>query len=210
MEAQTPMTTENLPDVSPEAIVEFERFERIIGHGIASFLNVAEALIQIRDKQYYKKIAGFETFGEYCETKWGMTRQRAYQLIDAKQVADNLSNNLTKEEIEKIPATQLCTMKSLPEDDQATVYQLAKETAPEGKLTAAHVEKVVREVRGEKKERVYKLTPPKEVKPQQLEDIIITTIAYIDLIKDTDPGSKEALKRIALHVWNRQHRRGDI
>ncbi len=175
---------------------ELERLEGIIRRGIVSFLNVAEALIQIRDKQYYKKVLGFETFGEYCETKWNMTRQRAYQLIDAKQVADTLSNNLTKEEVEEIPATQLCTLKEVPPEDRSTIYHLAKETAPAGKLTAAHVEKTVREIRG-----IHPV--PKPIENQA--DLVQKIINLIDTIEDGNPRCKEALARIALHVWNRQH-----
>lgn len=273
-------TTEAL-EVIPEEKTEFERFERIIAQGIVSFLNVAEALIQIRDKQYYKKIAGYGTFGEYCEKKWGMTRQRAYQLIDAKQVADNLSNNLTKKEIEEIPATQLCALKDVAPEDQPTVYHLAKETA-HGKLTAAHVEKTVREIKetslktyrildiaanewwegtaktvegaleaargssfgsskakwsaegcdikektlngaggwkkvsvpGEKTPSLSRSAAPVK-NPFQLAglvgtenpaDLVQKIINLIDTITDDNPRCKEALARIALHVWNRQHR----
>lgn len=135
-------------EIIPEEKAELDRLERIVRTGIVSFYNVADALIQIRDKQYYKKVLGFPTFEEYCNTRWEMTRQHAYQLIDAKQVADNLSTTVDKKELEEIPERQLRPLAALPPEEQATVYRLAKETA-EGKLTARHVESVVREVRGE-------------------------------------------------------------
>ncbi len=34
-------------------------------------------------------------------------------------------------------------------------------------------------------------------------------IRAIDHIKDEDPGCKAALARIALHVWERQYKRGE-
>lgn len=47
---------------------------------------------------------------------------------------------------EPIPERHLRPLASVPPAEQAGVYKLAKETAPEGKLTAKHVERTVREV----------------------------------------------------------------
>lgn len=132
----------------------------IIRKGIGTFYEVGDALIQIREKEYYRDILGFETFEEYCKKKWGMGKSQAYRLINAKQIADNVFppmgdtpepkiNELHAPEPEEMTERTLRPLAAVPPEDQPTVYHLAKETAPEGKLTAAHVEKTVREIRGE-------------------------------------------------------------
>lgn len=35
-------------------------------------------------------MAGFATFEEYCRQRWGFTKRRAYQLMDAAEVAGSL------------------------------------------------------------------------------------------------------------------------
>ena len=122
-----------------------------------------------------------------------------------------------------IPERQLRPLTALPPEEQKPAFDLAKETAPEGHLTAAHVEKVVKELKGEKVRR----TPPPPPPPPPVRTIIegvripendrrepeywsLSAIDCIQRIEDDHPGAKEALKRIAVHVWNRQHKGGDV
>lgn len=53
----------------------------------------AVALTTIRDTEKYKE-AGYGTFEAYCDGEWGWTRQRAYQLIEAANVAAELPENV--------------------------------------------------------------------------------------------------------------------
>jgi hypothetical protein len=46
----------------------------------------------IRDTRLYR--ADFDTFEEYCKEKWGWTRIRAYQLIEAAGVQAALPENV--------------------------------------------------------------------------------------------------------------------
>ncbi|MFA6100467.1 MAG: hypothetical protein WC750_06400 [Patescibacteria group bacterium] len=167
---------------------------------INSHLNNIRALIlDFHDREGWRAL-GYESWVACVKVEFSVGQSRVYQLFEAAQIEQRISTIV--ENTASIPDSQLRPLAALPPEDQAVVYQLAKESAPEGKMTAKHVESTVREINGEK---VYKLTKPKEQKPQQLEDIVITAISYIDLIKDNEPGSKEALAKIALHIWKRQH-----
>jgi hypothetical protein len=115
-----------------------EAFEAVIEKGLASFVEVGNALMRIRDSRLYRESHG--TFEDYCQEKWGMSRVHAHRLVEAASVVEMLPiGNKPKTESQARPLTLLDT----PEE-QAEAWQEAVETAPAGKVTAAHVEKVVR------------------------------------------------------------------
>jgi hypothetical protein len=127
--------------------VELEQLEGVIERGLATFYEVGRALMRIRDKQLYEKVRGFATFESYCKERWGFERRRAYQFIDAAMVSDNVKN-FTQYQIKESHTIPLAKLNNNPEA-QRTAWQKAVETAPEGKVTAAHVSKVVKEITGE-------------------------------------------------------------
>lgn len=59
--------------------------ESVITRGKAIFLEVGEALREIRDTKLYK--AEYKTFETYCTGKWGFARQHAYRLINVAEIA---------------------------------------------------------------------------------------------------------------------------
>ena len=66
-----------------ERLVELEK---LIAKGQKTFVDVGLALAEIRDLRLYKlEYGGFE---EYCQKKWGWTRQHAYRLIECAPVAE--------------------------------------------------------------------------------------------------------------------------
>lgn len=71
-----------------EDIADFKRIEKEIETDQASFLRVADNLIEVRDRKLYGIVA--DTFEDYVRDRWGWSKQRAYQLISAKRVVDSL------------------------------------------------------------------------------------------------------------------------
>ncbi len=122
---------------------ELERLEGVIQENIGAFYEVGRALMKIRDQGYYHDVLGFETFKEYCRTRWDMARQTAYQLIDSASVIENVRNC---GQTETIPTNeyQARPLARLDPDQQREAWKKAVETAPDGKVTAAHVYKVVK------------------------------------------------------------------
>lgn len=66
------------------------KHEETIRNGLASFIEVGQSLIEIRDSELYRE--DFGTFEEYCQTQWDLPRQRAYDKIAAAEVIAQLSN----------------------------------------------------------------------------------------------------------------------
>lgn len=62
--------------------------EAVIERGMSSFIEVGDALAEIRDSGLYLDFAA--TFEAYCRDRWDLTRARAYQKIDAARVSKNL------------------------------------------------------------------------------------------------------------------------
>lgn len=182
---------------------------------INSHLGTVRVMVKdFHDREGWKAL-GYQNWSACCEKEFTVGRSRVYQLFEAAQIEQRINENSTMVEKSEIPERQLRPLAALPPEDQAPAYQLAQETAPEGKVTARHVETVVREIKGEP---IKRYAAPRTYAPGSLmKDTsgVNTDVTYfadlairsIDKIKDTDPGCKEALRRIATHVWNRQHKR---
>ena len=63
--------------------------ENIITRGMKTFIEVGNALSEIRDSQLYR--ASHDTFDEYCRERWGWTSSRARQLIGAAETVTNVT-----------------------------------------------------------------------------------------------------------------------
>lgn len=59
--------------------------EAIIERGLATFVEVGEALLRIRDARLYRDSHG--TFEDYCRERWGFSRQTGYDLMTAAETA---------------------------------------------------------------------------------------------------------------------------
>lgn len=109
--------------------------EQVIERGLATFVDVGMALLDVRDSRLYR--AAYPTFEAYCTERWSMSRKRAYDLTTAAQVVQSLSpmGDIPMPTNER----QARELMGLSPEAQREVWQAAVETAPEGKVTAAHV-----------------------------------------------------------------------
>ncbi len=132
MESQTSLTSIEQSELS--------RLESIIEKGQQTFVEVGSALMEIRDSGLYKM---FGTFEHYCKEKWGYSRPRAYQLIESAKVKEILSTVVDT----PIPERQSRPLSGLSPFQKKKAWDRAVETAPEGKVTAKHVENTVNEIK---------------------------------------------------------------
>lgn len=132
---------DNLTTISPLANT-LEQLETVIERGLNTFVEVGQALMDIRDGRLYRQ--GFATFEDYCRERWGMVQQHATRLIRAAETIANLRSEpigslLPATESQARPLTQL------EPEAQREAWARVVETAPEGRVTAAHVQSVVDE-----------------------------------------------------------------
>lgn len=141
-EAQTlSLFTDADGDLTTPEQEQLTRLEETVAQGLNTFVDVGTALMVIRDSKLYRQ--SHDTFEDYCRDRWHMGKSRVYQMIDAATVVDNLQ----KSKILDFPPneSQARALSTLPAEVQREVYDKAVETAPNGKVTAAHVQRVVDE-----------------------------------------------------------------
>lgn len=120
----------------PSRLVDLEQ---VVERGQRSFVEVGKALRTIRDERLYD--AAFGTFEAYCHARFGMSRPRAYQLLEAASVVDRLSTTVDT------PPTSEAVVRPLTRlepDDQRKVWSEA--TDRWRKPTAAQVSEVIAEM----------------------------------------------------------------
>lgn len=111
--------------------------EKTIEKGINSFREVGESLMKIRDEKLHR--ATHKTFEAYCKERWSFGKSRAYQLIDAATVAENVHNCGQKPDKE----SQARPLAALPESEQPAAWSEAVESADGKQPTAKQVKEVV-------------------------------------------------------------------
>lgn len=158
------MTAEVLSLFDHESDPERERLEvleAVVERGRRAFVEVGQALAEIRRRKLYRR--DYATFEAYLEGRWEMKRAHAYRAIAAAEVVENVSN--WRHEL-PLPAneSQARPLTRLPADEQPEVWERVVDTAPGGKVTAAHVEEVVAELLVSNSETSrQKESPPKPV-----------------------------------------------
>jgi hypothetical protein len=67
------------------------QLEETIRQGLNTFVDVGNALLEIRDKRLYRQ--EYHTFEDYCREQWNMKQSRAYQFMDSAKVVGNLQSS---------------------------------------------------------------------------------------------------------------------
>lgn len=146
-------------DLTTADVAELLRYEAVIKRGLQTFVEVGNALAAIRDGRLYR--GTHSTFDAYCQERWSIKLNYANKLISAAEVVENLGTI-----VPILPATetQARPLTRLAPEQQREVWPEVVETAPDGKVTASHVEQVVR-LRHPKPIPAPELAKPTYVKP---------------------------------------------
>jgi hypothetical protein len=105
--------------------------ERIIERGQQTFIEVGKALQRIRDGKLYR--VSYATFEEYCETKWGWTRQHAYRFIEATETVKSLPAKCHQ------LVTNEATARAVAQVEPERRAEVVKQAAQSGPVTAASI-----------------------------------------------------------------------
>jgi len=113
--------------------------EAVVKAGLQTFVEVGEALLEIRDSRLYR--IEHDTFEAYCGKKWKMSRIQAHRLIGASEVSKMLpiGNKPTTE-------SQARPLSKLPADKQPEAWAKAVDAADGKQPTAKQVEAAVVEL----------------------------------------------------------------
>jgi len=126
-----------------------DQLENIVSTNLRAFYEVGTALHEIRDSRLYRN--EHETFEDYCRDRWDIGRDYADRLITSSAVMDNIDADNCQQKPMTESQTRPLTRLSAPLQIEA--WEKAVETAPEGKITAKHVNNVVLEIEGKEVKR---------------------------------------------------------
>jgi hypothetical protein len=160
--------------------------ESVITKGLNNFIEVGEALLEIRDSRLYRIEHG--TFEEYCKSKWGMSKRHCDRLISSTEATKNLGPGGPTPTTER----QARPLTKLPAEKQPEAWQKAVDSADGKQPTAKQVEAAVTEIitPEPKRERLPKYTPAIAM------DIANNAIRMLGTIHDKDTRREEALRMV--------------
>jgi hypothetical protein len=123
--------------------VDLSACETIVEKGLETFIEVGQALAEIRDRRLYR--AMYSTFEECAHDRWLLSRTRAYRLIDVAKVDAALSPiGDTPKPANEAQARELAPM--LRDEGEEAVVEVWRELRDEfgDDLTAKRVRTTVR------------------------------------------------------------------
>ncbi|HVT30343.1 MAG TPA: hypothetical protein VHE81_20200 [Lacipirellulaceae bacterium] len=143
--------------LTAEEIEELAWQEEIVDVGIRASIFAARALHLIntyKDGAFWRSL-NFETFQDYCLSRFGYAKSHAYRLTSAGKFVDNLEKSgvFANSPIgEWLPhnENQIRPILALPEDAQVTGWKKVVLKTPPAELTGTTVAKVIREYAKEK------------------------------------------------------------
>jgi hypothetical protein len=107
-------------------LLTLEAAEEVIEKHQKTFLQVGSALMAIRDGRLYRQ--DYKTFEEYVSARWNWKKSRAYQLIEAASVAENVHN--CGQKLPKLTAeSHAREVAKAPAEKQSKVVEIATEKA---------------------------------------------------------------------------------
>lgn len=138
--------------LSAQEELRLEQLEKVIVENFQTFVQVGQALAEIRERKLYR--VKELTFEKYCKELFDIAKSRAYELISAAEVVQNVRHGGHfeggSEKFLPLNERQVRPLAKLNPDQQISVWQAVVESAPQGKITANHVNSVVKNFLGEK------------------------------------------------------------
>lgn len=176
----------------------FAKLEERVEAGLTNFIDVGNALSEIRDARLYRASHG--TFEDYCRERWGMSRQRASQLVDAAFVMSTI--------VDKAAITTESQARELARVEPARRQEVVEKAvaATGGKITAAALREAARtELTVEKAEAPVGAgtDQPRKAQPivfSEARDIWDTARRRLDNIRAKDPQRISVLNEVVQYA----------
>ena len=175
-----------------------EELEGVISEGLQTFVEVGNAIREIRDSRLYRESHG--TFEDYCRERWGWSRQYANKQVEAANTAEVLANGNQGFQIANERQAREITplLKQDPEQAQAVFAEAVKDAEERGvALTAKDLKRAVgsvvksKEKEEKKKERAAERAEAAEkMESIKLDDRVQVVHAdFRDALGDLPDGS---------------------
>lgn len=118
--------------LTKEEQLELERCQKVITSGMETFIEVGEALREVRDRRLYR--AEHSSFAAYLALHWGMSRRSAYTYIEAAEVKEALYPGGVQPDDPPLPSPrasrELGPLKGEPAEARAAWAEAVEEGGP--------------------------------------------------------------------------------
>ena len=136
------MVEQNDFELTADEAGRLEELETVIAENFQGFYAVGCALAEINSSRLYRQM--HVTFEDYCRARFEVSRQSAYQYIEAKEIMDNLSAIGGQIKLLPLNERQVRPLTRLEPDAQVQAWEEVVKSAPfDGGITAKHVSEVV-------------------------------------------------------------------
>jgi hypothetical protein len=160
----------------------------------ANLKKIRQLVVDLHDRKGWAAL-GYGSWTECVQKEFKQSERYIFYQYKAAEIEMNVSD-CTMVQLGAIPERQLRPLAKLRDnpEQQRAAWQQAVATAPDGKVTAAHVNKVVNGMitMGHEKAR-----PERQPQiPLDAIQLAETAIKQLDLIKPDDPRREEVLRKI--------------
>ena len=108
--------------------------------------NTRTLLFDLYEREGWRAL-GYASWRECVTAEFKQHQSYLYRQLEAAKAERNILSVVDHALMSEIPESHLRPLASLCSSDQREAYQRAIKTAPEGRLTAQHVEETVREIK---------------------------------------------------------------
>lgn len=130
--------------------IQLGRLEQRVKDGLHSFVDVGNALIEIREGKGYR-VRGFKTFEIYCEKVFGFTDRHGRRMIAAAETAKAVQDVVGQTPASESVARELASVANDPLVIRRVADKLEKKKSSIATATAETMAEVVAAVTGKRK-----------------------------------------------------------
>ena len=181
-----------MDDITLPESARLIELEKVVVAGLQSWIEVGEALIEIRDSRLYRIEAG--TFEEYCQSRFKMGKAHAHRLMTAAPIAKDLSP------IGDIKESVIREIAKVAPERRAEVFAAATESAAGHVPTAREIKQVV------EMDNATIPDPPKRSDVIKLDEALriwLVAKSHLDKINKEDESRREVLRQVIAYAENR-------
>ena len=183
----------NERELAADEAGRLEELEIVIAENFQGFYAVGCALAEINASRLYRQ--KHVTFEDYCRERFEVSRQSAYQYIEAKKTMDNLSATGGQTKLLPLNERQVRPLTRLEPDAQVEAWKEVVKSAPfDGGITAKHVSEIVDGLVGKEiKKKAEKIK--KDMEPAVSGSFNNALWALINVVRDEVQGPLKAKRR---------------
>lgn len=169
-------------------LFDLEKLEKNVTEGLAKFIEVGQALAEIRDRDAFR-LRGHRTFEEYCEKQFGFSLRQGQRLIAAAETAETVKKITGEAPRNEAAARVLSGIAGDEKTVKSVAAELKKGKKTFATATAEKIQEVVDRLKGKAPSAAPKVDPV-ETQPTEPPRVYVMPTPIVDT-RDICPHCNE-------------------